>query len=146
MSIHSNDGGDVEAASVVRQLEGVLGKYHRNGGAQVIASQNTDVVVVGSCLQRVAKEIACCVDDEDMVFVSSNDNGQCCGAGGRQSTDAVTRSSSIGWVGNGRAQGSGESCVVGAMLSPVGCISKEGASGCGGHGGAWLALNGFNAN
>ena len=146
MSIDSDDGCNVQTASVVGQLEGFLGEHQGDSIAKVISGQDTYVVVVGSGLQGVSEEVAGRVHDEDMVFVPSENNGQCCGAGVRQSTDAVASGTSMGRVSDVWTQSVGEGSVVWAMLRPMGRIGKESASSSGGHGGAWLALNGFIAN
>ena len=95
MTVDSDDGGHVQAASVARELEGFLGEYHRNGVPQVVSGQNTDVVVKRSGVERVSQERTGGVDDEDVVFVSGDDYGQCCRAGGGQSTDVVGSDRSV---------------------------------------------------
>ena len=146
MAVDSDDGGHVQAASVACKLEGFLGKYHRNGVPQVISGENTDVVVERSGVERITQEQTGGVDDEDVVFVSGDDYGQCCRAGGGQSTDVVGSDRSVKHVCCSRAESVTQVPVVGTVDSPVGRFSEEIAGIGGGHGGAWLALNGFNAN
>ena len=86
------------------------------------------------------------MDNEDVVFVPGDDYGQCCRAGGGQSTDVVGSDRSVKHVCCSRAESVTQVPVVGTVDSPVGRFSEEIAGIGGGHGGAWLALNGFNAN
>ena len=84
--------------------------------------------------------------DVDVVFAPLDDDGQCCGASIGNAADVVGHLAGIRVVRSVVGKSVVQTNVVGTMLGPVGSVSEVIADSWGGHGEAWLALNGFNAN